>query len=63
MTRSDALILREHLTDLKGWIDHWQSDRSSNLVPTESSLILAKTHAECALSIIDRIEAEQKAPA
>lgn len=63
MTRSDAIILREHLTDLKVWIEHWQTDRFCNLVPTESSLILAKTHAECALNILARIEAQMKEPA
>lgn len=60
MTRSDALILREHLTDLKVWIEHWQTDLSCNLIPTESSLILAKSHAECALALLERVEAEQK---
>ena len=60
MTRSDALILREHLTDLKGWIAHWEVDRDCNLIPTKSSLMMAAIHAECALSILARIEAEQK---
>ena len=59
MTRSDALILREHLTDLKGWIAHWEVDRECNLVPTKNSLIMATIHADCALSILERIEANQ----
>ncbi|TPN44420.1 hypothetical protein FJ981_27885 [Mesorhizobium sp. B1-1-4] len=60
MIRCDTLILREHVLSLKGWVEHWQTDRLCNLVPTESSLTLAKTHAECALTILDRIEASQK---
>lgn len=56
MTRSEALILREHLTDLKGWIEHWQADRACKLAPTETSLTLAKVHAECALNILASIE-------
>jgi hypothetical protein len=59
MSRSDALILREHLLSLKVWVEHWQTDRSCNLVPTQGSLDLAKTHADCALNILERI-AEQK---
>lgn len=58
MTRHDAM--RDHLTSLKIWIDHWQTDRQCNLVPTESSLILGKHHAESALAMLDRMEAEQK---
>ncbi|RUV84328.1 hypothetical protein EOA60_04580 [Mesorhizobium sp. M1A.F.Ca.IN.020.06.1.1] len=58
MSRSAAL--RQHLTDLKGWIEHWQTDRLCNLVPTESSLILAKSHADSALTLLDRMEAEKK---
>ncbi|TPN90159.1 hypothetical protein [Mesorhizobium sp. B1-1-5] len=58
MTRHDAL--RDHLTSLKVWIEHWQTDRLCNLIPTESSLILAKAHADSALALLDRVEAEQK---
>ncbi|MBZ9807653.1 hypothetical protein [Mesorhizobium sp. ESP-6-2] len=60
MTRSDALILREHLTDIKGWVEHWQTDRLCNLIPTESSLIMAKAHADSALAMIERIEPNWK---
>ncbi|MER8806067.1 hypothetical protein [Mesorhizobium australicum] len=58
MTRAD--VLRDHLTSLKVWIEHWQTDRFCNLIPTESSLILAKSHADSALALIDRLEREQK---
>jgi hypothetical protein len=60
MTGTDAKLMSDHLTSLKVWIDHWQADRLCNLIPTESSLTLAKSHAECALTILARIEAEQK---
>jgi hypothetical protein len=60
MIPSDALILREHVLSMKVWVEHWQTDRLCNLIPTESSLILAKTHAECALTILARLEASQK---
>ena len=63
MLRSDNLIVREHLLSLKVWIEHWQIDWSCNLVPTEGSLDIAKTHADCALNILERIEAGQKAVA
>jgi len=52
--------LRDHLTSLKGWVSHWQVDVELNLVPTASSLILARAHAESALALLDRMEAEQK---
>lgn len=52
--------IRAHLADLKGWIEHWQADRLCNLVPTESSLIIAKSHADSALTLLDRMAAEQK---
>lgn len=52
--------LRAHLVSLKAWIEHWQADRASNLIPTEYSLTLARLHAEGALMLLDRIEAEKK---
>lgn len=58
MTRSDDL--RAHLVALKAWVEHWQTDRICNLVPTESSLILAKSHADSALTLLDRLEAEHR---
>ncbi|RWO22853.1 hypothetical protein [Mesorhizobium sp.] len=60
MTSHDANLIRDHLTSLKGWISHWQDDLFCKLVPTESSLILAKAHADSALTLLDRMEAEQK---
>ncbi|TPM37024.1 hypothetical protein [Mesorhizobium sp. B2-3-2] len=63
MPHPDTKAIRDHLTDLKGWIEHWQTDRLCNLIPTESSLILAKAHADSAMVLLDRVEAEQKAAA
>ena len=60
MTRTDAKLIRDHITSLKGWISHWQDDAFCRLIPTESSLILAKAHAESAMTLLDRMEAEQK---
>lgn len=60
MTSHDAKLIRDHLADIKGWIAHWQDDAFCRLIPTESSLILAKAHAESALTLLDRLEAEQK---
>ncbi|MER9829204.1 hypothetical protein NKJ51_12555 [Mesorhizobium sp. M0134] len=60
MTSRDAKLIREHLASLKGWIDHWKVDVECKLVPTASSLILARAHAEGALTLLDRIETEQK---
>jgi len=60
MSSYNATILRDHLTSLKGWVSHWQTDVELKLIPTASSLILAKAHAESALAMLDRMEAEQK---
>ena len=60
MTRTDAKLIRDHLIRLKAWISHWQDDRFCKLIPTESSLIIAKAHAESALTLLDRMEAERK---
>ncbi|MER9176675.1 hypothetical protein NKH72_24240 [Mesorhizobium sp. M0955] len=60
MDSYNATILRDHLTSLKGWVSHWQEDVALNLIPTASSLILAKAHAESVLALLDRIEAEAK---
>jgi hypothetical protein len=63
MTRTNANLIREHLESLKGWIKHWETDRFCNLVPTESSLLYGKHHADSALALLDRMEAETKEPA
>ncbi|TPJ70489.1 MULTISPECIES: hypothetical protein [unclassified Mesorhizobium] len=52
--------IREHVLSLKVWVEHWQADRLCNLVPTESSLILAKAQADRALALVERIEASQR---
>ena len=59
MTRAEAHRIREHVLNLKVWIEHWQADRASNLVPTESSLLLAKAHADSALTLLDRVEQKE----
>ena len=56
MTRAEANRIREHIASLNAWIEHWQADRASNLIPTESSLLLAKAHADSALTLLDRVE-------
>ena len=58
--RADAKLIREELECLKGWIQHWETDRFCGLVPTESSLNYGKHHADRALALLDRMEAEQK---
>lgn len=60
MNRADIKLIREELECLKGWIKHWETDRFCKLIPTESSLMYGKHHAERALSLLDRLEAEQK---
>lgn len=61
MNRAEANRIREHLASLKVWIEHWQADRASNLLPTESSLIHAKAHADYALTLVNLME--QREPA
>lgn len=55
MTYHEAQRIRDELLFLKVWIEHFQADRLCNLVPTEFSLILAKTHADNALALLDRV--------
>ncbi|TJW49395.1 MAG: hypothetical protein E5X65_33900 [Mesorhizobium sp.] len=59
MSSYNATILREHLADLKGWIAHWKEDVACNLVPTKTSLMFAEIHISHALTVLDRMEAEQ----
>ena len=61
--RTDAKLIREELECLKGWIQHWETDRVCNLVPTESSLKYGMHHADSALALLDRMEVENKEPA
>ena len=63
MTRTDAKLIREELEWLKAWIHHWETDRILGLVPTESSLNNGKHHADRALALLRRMEAENKEPA
>lgn len=60
MTSTEAKLIREHLDSIKGWIKHWEIDVECKLVPTASSLMFAKHHAESALSLLDRMEAEKE---
>lgn len=60
MTSTETKLIREHLTSLKVWIQHWEADRDCNLVPTKGSLMMAAVHADCALHILDNFEAERK---
>ncbi|TPM89834.1 hypothetical protein [Mesorhizobium sp. B2-1-3A] len=60
MTRHEAHRIREEMLAVKVWLEHFQDDRACNLIPTESSLILAKSHADSALTLLERMEAEQK---
>ena len=56
MTRTDTKLIREHVEALQGWIKHWEVDRFCNLVPTKTSLMFAKHHADSALALLDRVE-------
>lgn len=60
---SDARILREQLTALKGWIGHWKDDVECGQVSTLSSLLLAQSHLDNALTVLDRMQADQRAAA
>lgn len=55
---TDAKLIREYLTDLKGWVDHWKDDRACGLPATELSLTLASSRIYQALVVLDRIEKE-----
>lgn len=60
---SDARIIRESLAQIKGWIAHWKDDAAHGLACTTSSLILAQSHVDNALAVLDRMQAEHKAAA
>lgn len=60
---SDARIIREQLTALEGWIAHWKDDVECRQVCSLSGLILAQSHVENALAVLDRMQAEHKAAA
>lgn len=60
---ADARIIRESLNDLGAWIGIWKDDAAHGLPCTLSSLILAQSHVDNALAVLDRMQAEQKAAA
>jgi hypothetical protein len=63
MASYEAKVIRDHLMSLKVWVEHWKADAASNLTPTAISLMLAQSHAENALTMLDRMEDEQKVAA
>ncbi|GAA2867112.1 hypothetical protein GGQ99_001334 [Aminobacter niigataensis] len=60
---TDARIIRDQLTALRGWIGHWKDDAECKQICTLSSLILAQSHVDNALAVLDRMQAEQRAAA
>lgn len=60
MHQSDARIIRENLSDLGAWISIWKDDTAAGIPCTLSSLILAQSHIESALTLLDRMQSEQK---
>lgn len=57
---SDAKIIRDQLTALRGWLGHWRDDVAHGYPCTTSSLILAQSHVDNALAVLDRMQTEQK---
>lgn len=60
MTSHNATRVRQDVLRIKAWVEHWQDDAVCKLWPTEISLMLALAHAESALALLDRMEAEEK---
>ncbi|GAA2816945.1 hypothetical protein EDC40_103689 [Aminobacter aminovorans] len=60
---TDARIIRENLNDLGAWIGIWKDDAAHGLPCTQSSLILAQSHVDNALAVLDRMQADQRAAA
>lgn len=60
---ADAIQLRTDLISLREWINHWKGNASRDEACTQSSLILAQSHVDNALTVLDRMQAEQKAAA
>jgi hypothetical protein len=52
MNSATAKEVGRHLLAIRGWIKHWQRDQESNLVPTADSLLVGRTHADAALSLV-----------
>ncbi|WP_192258611.1 hypothetical protein [Mesorhizobium caraganae] len=60
MTRADIKLIREELECIRGWIQHWDTDRFCKLVPTQSSLEYGKNSVERAMALLDHAEAMQR---
>lgn len=60
MTSYEARRIREEMLSVKVWIEHFQADAHAGLVPSKSCLIAAKSHADSALTLLDRVGIEQK---
>ena len=58
-TEEIKAAMREHLTMLKAWIEHWKQDAACNLPCTPGSLALAHSSAEEALKLLTRPEPSQ----
>lgn len=58
---TDARIIRDQLTALRGWLGHWKDDVEHGYPCTLSSLILAQSHVDNALAVLDRMQTEQRA--
>lgn len=56
----DARIIREQLSDIGAWIGIWKDDAAAGIPCTLSSLILAQSHVDNALTLLDRMQSEQK---
>lgn len=60
MASVNEQLIRRDVMQIKAWLEHWQVDVASNLIPTALSLALAHAHADSALTLLDRVEDEQK---
>ncbi len=53
MSPFDAEALRDHLTSIKAWIEHWKRDAEFRLPCTPDSLVMAHYRAEAALKLLE----------
>jgi hypothetical protein len=60
---ADSIQLRTDLISLREWINHWKGVALREQPCTQSSLILAQSHVDNALAVLDRMQAEHKAAA
>lgn len=51
-------ILRDHLTSIKGWIEHWKEDAERNFAPTKAGLDAAMYRVTSSLKAIERLSKE-----